>query len=177
MKDPAQKKLPITALVTMALLACSRESDNARQDAHLEKQGHIEKHDDDEVHKHGRNETSDLDRSVSDLFAATCEHDIKTHECDECRYEVGVVKAPANLFDGGLMKSVKAKKQVVIVPLSLTGEVRFDERRVTHVSTQAEGIIRKVHVMLGGKVKNSVIEKKGNTTADAIGARGATYPK
>jgi cobalt-zinc-cadmium efflux system membrane fusion protein len=39
------------------------------------------------------------------------------------------------------------------VPVSLTGEIRFDERRVGHVSSQVEGIIKRVHVALGDKVK------------------------
>ena len=41
--------------------------------------------------------------------------------------------------------------------IALTGEVRFDERRVGHVSTQVEGIIKLVHVALGDKVKKDQI--------------------
>ncbi len=50
-------------------------------------------------HGHGE-EASDLDRPVDELFAATCEHGKKTFECDECRYEVGVVRVPAKLVRG-----------------------------------------------------------------------------
>ena len=106
-------------------------------------------------HDHGEEgeETSDLDRPVEELFAASCEHGKKTFECDECRYEVGVAKAPASLFDGGLLEAVKVERRRVEVPLRLTGEVQLDERRVAHVSSQVEGIIRDVHVILGDHVE------------------------
>lgn len=104
--------------------------------------------------EHGEaNEPSDLDRPVDELAALTCEHKKKTFECDECRYEVGFVRAPASLVAGGLVTTVKAERQKVAVPVALTGEVRFDERRVGHVSTQVEGVIKKVHVALGDQVK------------------------
>lgn len=98
-------------------------------------------------------EPSDLDRPVSELVGLTCEHKKKTYECDECRYEVGFVKAPATLVEGGLVTTAKAERRKVAVPIALTGEIRFDERRVGHVSTQVEGIIRTVHVALGDQVK------------------------
>lgn len=98
-------------------------------------------------------ERSDLDRPVEELFATDCEHRIKTFECDECRYENGVVKAPARLFEEGLLKRIKAERRRLDTPLDLTGEVQFDERRVAHVSSQAEGLICKVHVTLGETVR------------------------
>lgn len=97
-------------------------------------------------------ERSDLDRPVEDLFVATCEHGKKTFECDECRYEIGVVRVPRQLLDGGLVTLAEAGKHRVAAPIQLTGEVRFDERRVAHVSSQIDGIIKKVHVTLGDKV-------------------------
>ena len=98
-------------------------------------------------------EPSDLDRPVAELVGLTCEHKKKTYECDECRYEVGFVRAPATLAEGGLVTTTKAERQKVAVPIALTGEIRFDERRVGHVSTQVEGIIKTVHVALGDQVK------------------------
>jgi cobalt-zinc-cadmium efflux system membrane fusion protein len=97
---------------------------------------------------------SDLDRPVEQLVALTCEHQKKTFECDKCRYEVGFVRAPASLVDGGLVKTVEVDPHQVAVPVVLTGEVRFDERRVGHVSSQVEGIVKQVHVALGDRVKN-----------------------
>lgn len=98
-------------------------------------------------------EPSDLDRPVEELVALTCEHEKKTFECDECRYEAGFVRAPASLVAGGLISTVKAGRQKVAVPVTLTGEVRFDERLVGHVSSPVEGIIRATHVTLGDRVR------------------------
>lgn len=108
-------------------------------------------HDDHEGHDHDG--PSDLDRPVAELFAAQCEHGIKTHTCDECRYEVGVVKAEAGLFEGDLLQTARVERRTIAVPLRLTGEVSFDERRVAHVSTLVEGIIRRAYVTLGDKVE------------------------
>lgn len=114
-------------------------------------------------------ERSDLDRPAAELLAATCEHDVKTHECDECRYEVGVVEADESLFAGGLLTKSTPEKRRVGLPLRVTGEVSFDERRVAHVSTQAEGIIRKVHVAPGDRVERgqALVEISSVTVAEA----------
>lgn len=102
--------------------------------------------------EHGE-DTSDLDRSTDELFASICNHNKKTFECDACRFEVGVVHVPANLIAGGLVTTVKALRQNVAIPIALTGEVHFDERRIGHVSSQVEGIIKQVYVALGDQVK------------------------
>jgi len=94
-------------------------------------------HDDHAGHAHGEGEASDLDQPVEALFAADCEHNVKTHACDECRYEVGVAKAPQDLFTGGLLHTTQPAREPVRVPLALTGEVKFDERRVAHLSPPA----------------------------------------
>jgi cobalt-zinc-cadmium efflux system membrane fusion protein len=117
-------------------------------------------------------ETSDLDRPLEELVAVTCEHKKKTFECDECRYEVGFVRAPSALTEGGLFKTVKVERQKVAVPITLTGEIRFDERRVGHVSSQVEGIIKKVHVALGDPVKagQALLEIESVAIGDAQAA-------
>ncbi|MBW2732524.1 MAG: efflux RND transporter periplasmic adaptor subunit [Deltaproteobacteria bacterium] len=160
MKTLRNKRLFTFALLGVALAACAKTNSDAAKKTHAAQEGHehekAELHEDElnhEGHGHEENEASDLDRPVSELFAATCEHNIKTHECAECRYEVGVVKADASLFEGGLLKKSRAEMRAVALPLELTGEVRFDERRVAHLSTQAEGIIKNVHVTLGDPVK------------------------
>jgi cobalt-zinc-cadmium efflux system membrane fusion protein len=98
-------------------------------------------------------EKSDLDRPVEELVALTCEHEKNTHECDECRYEVGFVRLPPSILEGGLVSLVRPETRKVAVPIGLTGEVRFDERRVGHVSTQVEGVVRTTFVGLGEKVR------------------------
>lgn len=137
-----------------AIVCCSSKSPEkeVHGDHRVADDGHAEASHGEASHHHEA-EMSDLDRPLSALFADVCEHTIKTYECDECRYEVGVVKADADLFKGGLIKTERAEKRAVSVPLKLTGEAAFDERRVAHVSTLAEGIIKKVHVTLGDRVQ------------------------
>jgi cobalt-zinc-cadmium efflux system membrane fusion protein len=173
------------AIAGLALSACSDKSVDAHTESHEARAGHQHgeagSHEGEaghEGHHHGDDETSDLDRPVSELFAAACEHKIKAHECDECRYEVGVVRADASLFEGGLLDTGKAEKRSIALPLELNGEVSFDERRVAHVSTQAEGIIKKVHVTLGDPVEagQALVEIEsvavGETQAAYLESRG-----
>jgi RND family efflux transporter, MFP subunit len=111
--------------------------------------GHVAGHEESATAK----QPSDLDRPLQELVALHCEHNKKTLECDKCRYQIGFVLAPASLIEGGLVKTVKVERQKVAVPVTLTGEIRFDERRVGHVSSQVAGIIKRVQVALGDKVK------------------------
>ncbi len=117
-------------------------------------------------------EPSDLDRPVEELFGETCSHKMKTFECDECRYEVGVVRAPASLLEGGLLRTQAATRQRIVFPLPLTGEVQFDDRQVAHLSTQADGTIRQVRVALGQRVKRGqvLIEIESVAIGEAEGA-------
>ncbi|HNX96406.1 MAG TPA: efflux RND transporter periplasmic adaptor subunit [Candidatus Aminicenantes bacterium] len=98
-------------------------------------------------------ELSDLDRPAAELFALTCEHGRKTFECAECRYEAGVVRVPASLCQDGLVRTAPVGRQRLTTPVVLTGEVAFDERRVGHVGSQVEGVIQRVLVTLGERVR------------------------
>jgi cobalt-zinc-cadmium efflux system membrane fusion protein len=126
-----------------------------------------------EAPSEGVKTASDLDRPVSELVTLTCEHHKKTYECNECRYEVGFVRIPATIAQGGLFTTTRPTREKASVPIALTGEVRFDERRVAHLSAQVEGIIKRVHVVLGDRVK------KGQPLLElesvAVGEEQATY--
>jgi cobalt-zinc-cadmium efflux system membrane fusion protein len=127
-------------------------------------------------HEDADGEASDLDQSVEALFAAACEHDLKTFACEECRYEVGVARAPASLFEGGLLRVAQPVRETVRVPLALTGEVRFDERRVAHLSSPAAGIVRRVPVAIGDHVRrgDTLVEiESGEAGAAVAGMREA----
>lgn len=108
-----------------------------------------EEHVDHDGHEHGE---FDPNLSIEKLFEQKCEHQTESYKCDECRYEFGIVKVPDRLIKDGLIKTIRAESKSVGVPLRLTGEVKFDDRRVTHISTQVSGVIRKVHVALGERV-------------------------
>lgn len=122
-------------------------------------------------HDHGatEDEASDLDQPVETLFAVSCEHGVKTFACDECRYEVGVTKAPADLFTGGLLHTARPAREPVLVPLALTGEVKFDERRVAHLAPPAAGIVRRVLVAVGDRVRRgeALVEIESGEAAEA----------
>ena len=102
---------------------------------------------------HAAVKVSDLDRPVDDLFTERCEHDREAHQCDQCRYQVGVVRVPEELLADGLVKTARVQRRQLERPVSLTGEVRFADRRVTHVSPRAEGVVQRVFVGLGQKVE------------------------
>ncbi len=121
-------------------------------------------------HEHGA-ETSDLDLPVDTLFSLACEHAIKTYECGECRYEVGVVKAPSGLFSDGLLRKTKVIRRRIERTLTLTGEVGFDERRVRHVSAAADGIVRRVHAVPGDRLTagQAILEIESVAVGEAEG--------
>jgi cobalt-zinc-cadmium efflux system membrane fusion protein len=157
----------VVATLLISIPACGRTShahathdkDEAREVA----AGH------DHAHDHDR--PSDLDRPVSELFESVCEHEIRAFTCEECRFEVGVVRAPDDLVRQGLFEVVQPSLQTVAFPVELTAEVRFDERRVAHVRPVAPGVIRKVHVMVGDQVKAGVplVEIESVAAGDAHG--------
>ena len=120
----------------------------------------------------GLGKASDLDKPVEELFSVSCEHGKKMFECDECRYEVGVARARARLFEEGLLKRVRATRERVEFPILLNGEVQFDERRLTHVSFQTEGVVRRVYATLGDRVRRgqSLVEIESVALGEAQGA-------
>ncbi len=142
-----------THLLILALLlslpACPRSPSAAEGTEQAAETGGVGDHGDHDDHE---DEGSDLDRPVKALFAASCEHGLETHACDECRYEVGVVKANLTLFERGLLARAQPGRESIAAPLRLTGEVHFDQRRIAHVSTQADGLIQQVRVNLGDQV-------------------------
>lgn len=134
--------------------------------------------DQDHDHDHEAVAVSDLDRPLDELFAAACEHGVETHACDECRYEVGVARVPAHLIAEGLVTTARVEARAVTAPVALTGEVRFDERRVGHVSALAEGVVTAVHVALGDRVRRGQplvtldCAAVGEAQAEYLAARG-----
>jgi cobalt-zinc-cadmium efflux system membrane fusion protein len=137
----------------------------------------------DEDGGHARGEAgakvSDLDRPVDALLASACEHGKKTFECDECRYSVGVARVPKAMLEDGLVKTAVAARRKLEAPLALTGEIRFDERRVTHLAPSTEARVRSVRVSLGQRVRagEPLVELEsvgaGEAQSQYLEARGA----
>lgn len=106
------------------------------------------------------NETSDLDVPVETLKAQVCEHDIPTYTCDECRYEVGVAKAPDDLFDaskGGTLRVAKVGTRPMNAGKDLNGEVRLNEERAVYLSPVAPGVVRSIRIDLGGRAERGQV--------------------
>ncbi len=104
-------------------------------------------------HDHDDDETSDLDRDLETLLSLSCEHKIPTFTCDECRYEVGVVKVSPDLVEEGLIGIEEVGLQPLQTAIELTGEIQFDEKLVAHISPPLTGIIRHVNIDLQEEVK------------------------
>lgn len=128
----------VSAFIVISHLACSQSTG---------KREHAE-HSETSVHNHGESatETSDLDKPLQELFSADCEHAMKTYECAECRYEVGVVKVPADLIKEGLVQLSQVTRQSSLTSLTLTGEVNFDEDRITRMYLHTSAVVRQVLV-------------------------------
>ena len=88
---------------------------------------------------------------------AKCEHNVPIYQCDECRYEAGVVKLDASILKSsggaGLVKTQAVARARVSVALSVTGEVALNENEAVHISPRISGIIESVSVDIGARVK------------------------
>jgi len=117
-------------------------------------------------------EVSDLDRPLAALFAETCEHALPMYQCDECRYEVGVVRVPKRLLANGLLKTVPTIRRPVEAALTLTGEIAFDERRMAEVAPLVSGMVTRVVVDQGQSVRagQRLVTLKSLDLAEAQGA-------
>lgn len=101
--------------------------------------------------------------TVEQVLQARCPHGL-TIECDECRYEVGVVTVDASLMkqadasNTGLLKTIQVPaKGKMTVAVNITGEVRMNENTEVHVSPRIPGIVREVNVDIGAEVKKDEV--------------------
>lgn len=111
--------------------------------------------------KHGDEETveaeeqSDLDRPVDELWTAQCEHGILHYTCDECRYELGVVKLGDTVIKGegkpGIVTLAKPAAMNFSKPLLLTGEVQLNETKTVRVSSPLQGTVKNIPADIGGR--------------------------
>ena len=133
-----------------------------------------EKHKEDEKAEAGE-EKSDLDRPIEELFAATCEHKLPQYTCDECRYEVGVVKLAdtivADAAKPGVVKVVTVAQQSFTKTLLLTGEVKTNEVKTVRISTPVQGTVIKTQVNTGQQISagDALVELDSSDVAEAKG--------
>jgi len=82
-----------------------------------------------------------------------CEHKIPIYSCDECRYEVGVVKLSDSLVQAGLIRIDSATAGIDSSTIVLTGSLAFDEDKTAKVSSPVNGSLLKMSASLGSTVK------------------------
>jgi cobalt-zinc-cadmium efflux system membrane fusion protein len=116
---------------------------------------------------------SDLDRSVDELFAAKCEHDIPHYTCDECRYELGVVKIDDAILSTegkpGLVEAIPSGVALFTRSTRLTGEVQVSAARTVHVASPLSGVLLNSPAVAGQKVSagDILFEIDSRDVADA----------
>ncbi len=101
-----------------------------------------------EGHGHGDSASADLDT----LAKIQCEHGVAAADCDNCRFEVGVVKLdPATAKV--LVRSNPVEKRNAAQVLEVTGQVEIDATRVVDVPSTGSGWVSEVRALLGEKVE------------------------
>ncbi len=148
--------------LALSLISCGGAESTSGEDAHDERSqvadahaghDHGEAEDTHAGHDHGEDGASDLDRSAAELFAESCEHGVPAHQCTGCRFEVGVVKLSPDLLEQGLVSTERVGEREIPVEIELTGEIRFDEKRIAHLGPRIGGVIARVLVDLGMSVE------------------------
>ena len=96
-------------------------------------------------------------RTEDELFTVKCECNVPQYTCDECRYELGLVKLAPSLIsvpgkNGGLIKVLTVTKQNAQSLLPLHGEIVLNDTTLTHVSPRVAGTVRTIKTALGKPV-------------------------
>ncbi len=92
--------------------------------------------------------------STSDLRAlekVMCEHGVATVECENCRFEIGVVKLQPSLAKA-LIETTVVQAGPATKTLRLTGQVQLDQTRVVDVVPTGSGRVKRVKKLLGQDV-------------------------
>lgn len=111
-----------------------------------------------ETAEHPSAEISDLDRTVESLMSDRCEHEVPTYQCDECRYEVGIVKVAPDLLDeDGPLQTTHAVRRTTEESVAHNGEVRLNEERAAYLSPRMPGTVRSILVDLGAAVRQGQV--------------------
>ena len=164
--------LTVNAFVLMGRWLSPPDSATAGNN-HAAEEVSPDSHEHENGHDHGAGEASDLDRPVDELWGASCEHEIPTHTCDECRYEIGVVRLSPDLLGkegaAGIVSTVTAELKDFSRILVLTGDISMNESKTVHISSPESGIARSFIADIGQKVKpgDRVIEIDSKEVAEA----------
>jgi len=120
---------------------------------HEQESGHVEQGN----HGHqtaetGCSDTACSEHGLNNLQEMTCEHNVPIVDCDNCRFEVGVVKIDPSiakaLIETDTVKDIERKKL-----LKFTGQVQLDRTRTVDVVPTGSGQVKQVIKLLGDKVE------------------------
>jgi len=95
--------------------------------------------------------TDELVSREQGLEQAMCEHEIRTIDCDKCRFEIGVVKLQPSVANALIETSVVTETPRTKT-LTLTGQVQLDKTRVVDVVSTGSGQVKRVEKLLGQEV-------------------------
>ncbi|MBU1105204.1 MAG: efflux RND transporter periplasmic adaptor subunit [Candidatus Riflebacteria bacterium] len=93
--------------------------------------------------------------SVEDLFKPECEHNIKTIDCDECRYELGAVKVSDQAK--AMLKTLKISQTQRRNEIAFRGELEYDNQLFRTVANVLPGIVSSITVRNGENVEQGQI--------------------
>jgi len=138
--------------------------------------GACQEAEDEHGHEH-EHEHAAVGADLHELDDMQCEHSIGIVECDECRYEAGMVKLdPAA---GSLIRTAVVESGDLMSTLRLTGQVTFDQTRTVDVVLPAGGRILDVAKRPGDCVQKGDIlavlhsPEFGQLKADYLEAQAA----
>lgn len=105
-----------------------------------------------EAAEHDHDEAGVGVASLSTLEEQECEHNIRTIDCNSCRFELGVVKLQPSLAQT-LISTGSVEERVAANVIRVTGEVQRDPTRVVEVPSLGAGRVTEVKAFLGQPVK------------------------
>lgn len=112
--------------------------------------------------------------SYEELLKKHCEHNISIIECDECRYEVGVVKVDKSII-GEIITIKNVELFDIEVTHKATGEVGPNRDRFVIVSPRVSGVVKELFVDWGDHVKKG--QKLAVLDSVELGEVRANYRK
>ncbi len=111
--------------------------------------------------------------TAEDIFQAECEHKIPQYTCDECRYELGLVKISSQLFKekGGPLATGRMERVEMAQHFEASGEIHLGLNMEVHVSPRISGVISRVYSDIGSRVKKGEVlfEIESTELGEAIG--------
>ena len=108
------------------------------------------------VDEHSHNGCDAEVAELDELENLSCEHDVGIVDCDECRYEVGVVKVDPAIAES-LIETGSVENIDKATTLKFTGQVQLDRTKAVDVVPTGGGRVEQVEKFLGDTVEKGDI--------------------